>query len=69
MTGDDELTAAYRGGYYDAKKLYEDEIERLRAALEHIVKIYEYQFENYDHLPSNVLLMAKVAKAALGEKD
>ena len=43
------------------------EIEQLRAALEHIVKVYDYHVENYDHVPSNVCLMGKIARASLGE--
>lgn len=46
MTDDDELTAAYMGGYYDAKKLYEDEIERLREALKQ-VGLYAWQGDTF----------------------
>lgn len=45
------------------------EVEQLRDALEHIVEIYEHHVKTYDHVPSNVYLMAKIARAALKEKE
>ena len=52
-----------------AKERNSDENERLRDALEHIVEIYEHHVKTYDHVPSNVYLMAKIARAALKEKE
>ena len=41
------------------------EIEQLRNGLEHIVEIYEHHVKTYDHVPSNLYLMAKIARETL----
>lgn len=58
-----------------AKKMMTDgydpweEAEKLRSALEHITEVYEYHVKNYDHVPSNLYLMNKIAlKALKGEE-
>ena len=45
------------------------EVKRLRGGLEHIVEIYEYHVKTYDHVPSNLYLMAKIARETLKEKE
>lgn len=80
MTDDDELTAAYMGGYYDAKKLYEDEIERLRDALRPFAKCSEVYPKAISSWPASFAGVNDMdcpltigdfhrARTALGEKE
>ena len=46
-----------------------DQIERLRKALKEISDLFEYHAKTYDHVPSNLYLMAKIARAAMKENE
>ena len=45
------------------------EIERLQGKFKEIIDLFEYHVKTYDHVSSNLYLMAKIARDALTERE